>query len=963
MKRKLIFAICLITLFAVNAIYEANADVEQRRAELFKVLDEELREVTRLNKQIGARRPDLILRMAQILLEKGRLLKDQENLKYLEIPAKEREKISSVDIYMESRRYFDQAQRTVLLLLKKFPRFEEKADAYYILAYNAKEIKEDDQSKKFFLKALQESKSDSIIADKSRIALAEIYFNKGLYDKSMSLYEAALRNKRDKWWTKDAFNLSWCYFKLGKYDKAIAIMSESYELSKQSRFIDMSKSIERDLAFFYTEAGRSDEAIAFYKKHGKSVSEIMLKVGRYLKSQGKYVAAEKTLIDGLQYKQSEKEEIEFNVELLSLFEKYGKDQKHIEACRALAIFFSKGVLNADQIEVLKFNAQKMSALIQQQLVNKTYDHQLEIRDNKASAAHEYFMISAILSPEHSPQDYFHAGETFFAITNYDRAIPLYAEAIKRAQKYKDTKTESLASTALMVSLGKDVKKSTVDQFLVPAYQSFLSSNPAGEKSSLIYQRLFSVFIEKKNYLDAEKVLVTYKTTMPAEFETQEKMLAQVMDHYKDIGDKVSLVNWVKRIDAKEFKVSPEYAAKIKTLVLGMQFEKVERASTKGDKKEALKGYLQIYKSPEMSQDAKKTAAYNISVLFYQQGDSTQLNLWANRAVSMMAPSEIVKFEKDLIIFSTDLFQRRLLSDSAALSERVFDKICSTESKNKRVFLKNANVIYLAEKQFESSKRILAKAGKCGVGTDVILAGYLDHLNELSASSKWNSFSEIIAFLEQSKEMIPQLIYPSSLLANELEGIGRSDEAAKIKHKMMSYYATSKKNKLDVPTEGLDAISSIRLTVVEENLKKLNSMKLSFPEPEYNRILKAKFAILDGITTDVVSISEMASGAGIIKAYRLLVQAHEDVKNEVLSFVLPAEKTPDYVSSFKKSMAKLVEPLFEQAEDFRQTAVKKIEKENILSTDNSWFLTKNRKIFIPEYFSETVSVSMDKVGSK
>jgi tetratricopeptide (TPR) repeat protein len=817
MKRNLIFTFCIGLLF--SSVNIAKADVEQRRSELLKVLDEELREVTRLNKQIGAQRPDLMLRMAQILLEKGRLLKDLENQKYLEIPAKDRDKVSKDEAFKESKKYFEQAQKTVLVLLKKFPRFDERADAYYILAYNAKEIKDDEQSKKFFQKALDESRGDSIVADKSRIALAEIYFNKGSYDKSMSLYEAALKTKRDKWWTKDAFNLAWSYFKMGKYDKAINVMTESYELSKSPKYIDMTRSIERDLAFFYTEAGRSDEAIAFYKKNGKSVSDVMLKVGKYLKTQGKFAAAEKTLGEGLQYKQSEKEETEFNVELLSLYEKYGRDQKHLEACRILASQFSKGNLTPEQVEILKYNVQKMSALIQQQLVAKTYEHQVDVRDKKAEAANEYFMMNALLNPEKSQEDYFHAGETYFAIGKYDKAVPLYSEAVKRSQKNKDQKTEGLASNAMMVSLGKGVKKTTAEEYLIPAYESFLASNPKGEKSSVVYQRLFSAQMEKKNISAAEKALTDYKNAFPGENETQEKMLAQIMDNYKDAGNKAALSSWVKRIDAGEFKVSPEYAKKVKTLVLGMQFEKVEQASIKGDKKEALRGYLQIYKSPESDIEAKKTAAYNIAVLFYQTGESKQMYAWAEKSSDMMTKDDLIKFEKDYILFSTDLFQRRQFTESASLSEKVFDKICATDSKNKRVFFKNANVIYLAEKQFDKSKALMLKAPKCGLGNDVILPAYLDHLNELAAVSKWSSFNDVIKMLETSKEMWPALIYPSSLLANELENIGRTEDAVKIRAKMMTYYESSLKQKMDVPLEGLDAISLIRLNSLEEQIKK------------------------------------------------------------------------------------------------------------------------------------------------
>ena len=960
MKRKLTFILCLgFILVGLNPVH---ADVEQRRTELLKVLDEELREVTRLNKRVGVQRPDLVLRMAQILLEKGRLLKDLENQKYLEVPTAEREKINKEEAFKESRRYFDQAQKTVLVLLKRTPRFEGRADAFYILAYNAKELKQEEQSKKFFQRALDESRRDSIVADKSRIALAEIYFNNGSYDKSMSLYEAALKSKRDKWWTKDAFNLAWSYFKMAKYDKAINTMLESYDLSKSNNYIDMSKSIERDIAFFYTEAGRSDDAIKFYKNHGKSISEVMLKVGRYLKTQGKFSAAEKTLSDGIQYKQNEKEEVEFNVELLSLYEKFGRDQKHLEASRALSVQFSKGNLNGDQVEVLKYNVQKMSALIQQQLVAKTYDHQKDVRDKKADAANEYFLINAQLNPAQSQLDYFHAGETFFAIDKFDKAVPLYAEAITRSQKNNDKKTEAAASNALTVSLGKGVKKSTSEEFLIPAYQSFLATNPKGEKSNVVYQRLFSVLMERKNIQGAEKTLLNYKNAFPAEVEPQEKMLAKIMDSYKDAGDKTALSAWVKRIEAGEFKVSPEYASKVKTLILGMQFEKVEQASLKGDKKGALKGYLQIFNSSDSDPEAKRTAAYNIAVLFYETGDYKQMYTWADKSAAMMSAQDLIKFEKDYILFSTDLFQRRQFAESALLSEKVFDKVCSTESKNKRVFFKNANVIYLAERQFEKSRALLGRALKCGVSNDVVMAGYLDHLNELAAASRWSSFNDVIKMLESTKSMCPYLIYPSSLLANELENIGRIDESKKVRNKMMTYFEESKQQKLDVPLEALDAISIVRLSALEDQIAKMTSLKLNFPEAEYNKKLKAKFAMLDKITAEAVSISEIGSGIGIVRAYKYLVQGHEALRNEILDFA-PTGKNDNYLASFKASMAKVAAPLEKQAEDYRQTAIRKIEKDNILTGDNAWFLVKNKFNFIPEYFSESGAALMDKGGGK
>ena len=75
----------------------------------------------------------------------------------------------------------------------------------------------------------------------------------------------------------------------------------------------------------------------------------MLKVGRYLKSQGKFTVAEKALTQALQYKQNDKEEADINLELLSLYDKFGRENEHLEACKSLVKQFDKGTLTPERI--------------------------------------------------------------------------------------------------------------------------------------------------------------------------------------------------------------------------------------------------------------------------------------------------------------------------------------------------------------------------------------------------------------------------------------------------------------------------------------------------------------------------------------------------------------------------------------------------------------------------------------
>jgi len=954
MKKNIIFLLLSLS-------FSILADVEQRRAELLSVLDEELKEVTRLNKQTGASRPELILRLGQVLLEKGRILKDQETQKFLEIPQAQREKVNKEDHYKESRKYFEQAQKTVVVLLKRFPKFDLRGDAFYILAYNAKELKQEEQSKEYFQRALNETKSGSVISDKSRIALAEIYFNKGSYDKSLDLYEVALKTKRDKWWTKDAFNMGWCYFKLGKFDKAINTMLESYEMSKSNKFVDMSRSIERDIAFFYTEAGRSQEAVEFYKKNGKNVAEVLLKVGKYLKSQGKFAAAEKTLSEALQLVKGEKEETEINLELLNLYEKFGKHEQHLIACRSLEIQFSKGVLNEDQVEVLNFNVQKMSALLLQQIVAKTFDHQPEVRNKKAEAAVEYFSIEAKLNPKKGHLSLFHAGETFFAIGNYDRAIPYYAESSKLAKANGDTSHEAKSSNGLMASLGKSQSKDTQEKFLIPAYQSYLNVNPKGDKSSVIYQRLFSTLFAKSLIKEAEEVLIKYQENFPSEIQPQEKMIATLMDYHKSKNNKEALFAWSEKIEKGSVKVTPEYQKSVKDFMLGVQFEKVEQASSSGDKKGALKGYLAIFNSKESSTEAQKMSAYNIAVLFYDTGDWNQMFTWALKAAELMNASEVQKFEKDFILFTTDLFQRRQFEMSAKLSEKNFEKLCATSSKNLKVFFKNANVIYLSNKQFEKSKQLLEKAQKCQLPKNIVQGGYVDHLNELALSNRWSTFDETMLVLELDKTIWPLLIYPTYLLSLELDSLGKVEKVNQLENKMLNYYEYSVKNKLDLPLESLDAVAALKNRKIENLIKSLNSVRLKFPEKEYNKLLKLKFSKLEQIVDEASSIASMGSGAGVLNAYKVVIEAQNEFRNEVINFQ-PEGKSEEYLKSFSEAMKKVTDPLLKQSNEFRQLAIKKIEAESIVSDSNNWFYQQGND-FRAEYFGAIEASIMDKVGTR
>ena len=108
----------LLSLVFISFSTKAN----DRSSYLLELIDSELSEVKRLNKQINARDPELLLRMAELYLERARVLKEVENRKFLSLSAKKRRRINKRSFFSKSNSYFVKAQKVSYFILKKFKR-------------------------------------------------------------------------------------------------------------------------------------------------------------------------------------------------------------------------------------------------------------------------------------------------------------------------------------------------------------------------------------------------------------------------------------------------------------------------------------------------------------------------------------------------------------------------------------------------------------------------------------------------------------------------------------------------------------------------------------------------------------------------------------------------------------------------------------------------------------------------
>lgn len=937
--------------------------LDERREQIISIIDEELSEINRLSSQVRGANPDYLLRMAELNLEKARLWREKENQDFMSYSDEKRRSLNKSQHFSKSASYFAKANKLAIQITKKFPRYSSISDVYYILGFNAKEAGRDKTAAKYFASANKKSSSNSITKIKSQISLAEIYYNKKSYSKAIPLYENALSRHQDKWWTKDSFNLAWCYYRDGKPGKAISKMKEVFERSSNQKFIDMRSQVERDIGQFYATSGKIEEGIEFYKKIGVNFTRQLLRIAVSLRDQGKYTESEKTLNYALQYEKEEKRLAEIYLEKLVLYEKFGKEGSHFKASKSLFSLFKKGMVSDNEVKTFNFQMQKQAAKLQKQVVSKTYKRLKKVRSRKASRAIQYFEMLSEVDKEKTDEHLFHKAETAYANYDWAKAIAFYKKAFDSAEAKKNSKLLEKSMEGMLATLGqRGLPNAVKEQFYEPVYEDYIKHWPKGKNSKEVYKKLFKVYLDKRDYTKAKNVLDRFVKVYPRDWRNQEVMIANMMEASRKAKDYKTIGIWIDDINAKKYLVSAKYKKKLQELLTTIQIEGVQNSLNKGDKSVALKGYHKILNDPHSTKRSKINAKYNLAALYYELGSTKNSYKWAVEALREMPAKDASSFVDSFLTISSFLFTKLQFEASADLSTRVVAKLCSVKSRKKSTAFKNAIYLHLSEGDLVKTQELINLGRKCQVPSVHIMDAELELLSEFKDRKMYNDYETLANRLYINSSIHSKLIHHFFTL----EGIHkRYNNSSKVtlygKLKRQAYRNAKNKNQ-DIPLEALDVIADEMLQELIGTLNTMKKMELRFPESAFNTILKKKLGYLDEMTKQATEIQKVGSGRGIIGAYKLLVEGYGHAAEEIENFI-PVGKSKEYIASFRKSMLQVAVPLKQSAASYRSEGWKTIEENKILSDFNYLLTPAPLDGMTVRYAYPTKGVSMDRSGKQ
>lgn len=937
-------------IVALVLILMSSSGYANRQKDLINVIDQELTELVRLSKVSRNNDPETQLRIAELFLEKARLVRENENEIFFSKPVEERKKINSKQLYKGSTELFQKAQKVGVDLVNRFPKFRNIGDAYYILAFNEKESQNFQKSKDLFVLATRKTKKGSGTDTKSRLALGDIYYSEGDFKRAKAYYDTSINSiKEDRWYTRYLYNLSWSNFRVGNKKLALEQMQRVHSLSDSSKYIDKKDNAQRDIGYFYADTGNVKQATNFYAKSGTNPAKNFYEMGMQLKDKQKYSDALGLFNASFQTNDQVYGHKSY-VEMLSIYDKYNNNREFVK----YALLSKKmNITDKDELKEVLFYITKRAALIQKELQLSHNRKRSAVLKEKSDQTVALYLLAKDLEPNLVEQSYFFAAESRYQSGEYDEAIEYYGQIFDKNDKNSKFYSKSLEGLLLSLNM-KGVSKDLRLKYYVPLYTQYIAMTSDVAKKNKAIEKLFSFAVdEKKDVKLAEEIFFGMQRVMNNSVLKNEVMIGNIVDIHKKNKDKEGLLNFVSKLKGQNIAITPKFLQSLSQIVLVTQFEDVQNANNRGDKAYALKAYIAIYKSESSTVDAKRNAAYNIAILFYELGNVRLMSQWLQRAIQEMTPVEVNKFSDTMNLVIKDLYLRQRFDEGLVITENLLDKTCSILNKLKSELVSNYLLMSIANANVDKAEIFLKRQALCKHSANQELENaeelfsYFISIRDLSRSNIY--FSKIDSLTKNPDVLVRHY---GSLFA-----LYRALNS-NIPNSLISRFNVLSKKVKNFNSIGIDAVDMIalmRLSTLESIESQINSLVLSFPDSKYNAILMKKLNLLQTLTTKSADVLKVGSGEAAVRTYNLLIRSYDKLANEIASFK-PEGKSEEYMTGFSKNMASITGPLAQKSKGFEIELAEQVHKNAILSES---FAEKMRNGV--NYIHSNLDVIMDKRG--
>jgi hypothetical protein len=892
-------------------------EFEKRRWErIHSLIDEEIAVINRVRKK----NQKLMYRLFELKSEKIKLYKEKENRTFLAKKRKHGKKVKRKDIFKKTLKLFKEANAFGHNLLKRYPRSRYKAAIYYTLALNTRDFSYNKNELTYLRKAIKYSKYDKNIRYLATTSLAEYYYNKKNYKSAIYNYEKIIDNKEDEWLTKNLYNYGWCLLKTKKFNGSINRLEESFRLSADEFYVDVRDQVMTSLVSFYVYGKEIQRGIEFIQKHAQNKQESLLKLARkssgkgFFKETEQIIAMLESSIDKVK-----KPELYSDLRLFQfdIYKQYHKPKKLLKIANMFPILQFTEYQKEDAIH-------KISDVVgaKQVILKKDYSkHDKEYDKKILTQIINYFNILSIIHVEEKPQYEYFKAETYYSVGQFRNALDSYKVSLVDFDKKPSKEDLRLKNVDAIFSCIEliDLKKSRKSKELDFAYNKYLSYWPKTKKANSIYPRLFSLYLNKKDYVLSQKVIDRYITSFPSKLKKQQELYRLQLDIFiknqntKLLSDKINLIR------TGYLKFPKDEIKKSETILANILFNSFKKINIAGDSKGALKGYQTIHFTGHYPASIKAEAAFNMAMIYTDLQDNNNAIKWYKKSFKFYT----IKEKKEKRIFLEKMALRTELlhnfRSSAHLNSFILSSFCSQKKKNIKVFA-NAIRSDLANDYITKTFITINKYKKCiSTFPKDLKKEILVHLYENKHESKMLSFIDQFKLTLIFNEKIS--FYYERLFWKYYKNS---------KSKQQSYFLRLKKLKNDKSKLMIASLRLLKKFVKSSDKFLTKTLKIQKPlDPNrFSQKLQNRLGQLGPVIKNADNILKMGHGQISVLVYDQLTRLTSVFGDEIGNYKLPIPDK-DFQKQFTSQMNMLANNIYTQRNKFKKDSQNLIEKYELL----------------------------------
>ena len=941
--------------------YSENKD----KAKLERVTDNLIKDAYGLTQKLKKNRGrgEIWLRLAELYLEKSRLVEDRIQAKYdkqvEEYNSGVRKKLPKINL-KPANVYNKKAVQLYQWFLRDYPKDKKIPQALFLLGYNYFELGQPRKGKPYYLR-LTRKYPNSRFVEESNFSLGEFYFENQKWSKAIGFYQKLLKNKRSNFYSLSLYKLAWCQYKMGSLKSALKSMERVIYIGRLAKReekrgvrvsgIRLALEAMKDIVVFYADTGEYKNAESYFEKVAgkKAAFNLIKRLAYYYADSGSLKGANflfKSLISKAPLSPNA---YEYQYQIVKSYSSVGKDKgfrdeffKWIRLYNENSSWFSKNSSNKELVD-------KSSRLIESSLRNYILQVHQEAQKSRAAYSQKNALLAydiyfdSFKKSEYIEEMHFFCAELLYDMKKFSDAEKHYSWVVenggreKKGKHYSASILNSVLSLEKTLPTNKEIKKNVGDRttpvpfsdkikkFEAVALRYFKAKASISKAEYLmaIQYRLGSLYYSY-NQLDLalhhlNEVVKKYPKTKYAKYASNFILdIYNIRNDYEGLSDAANSLLSIGEIRGSKLgkKISS-----IKERSAFKQAQEKEKSKKYKEAAEAYDVFAQSHPRSKLSIGARFNAAVN-----FERAGFLDKSIAMHELVLRMSGGR----EKDLKNKSrkslSSIYEQLGQYEKAS---RVYEEYALKNPKDKLAqdFLYNAAVIYDGLNMYDSALTNYQK--------------YYDRSRDSNRAEVFflmgkvwkrrGNLQKTIGLYQKyirDKNSNHQLDLESAYrIAKNNEELKRKSEALKWYKKVLDLYQGSSGSK----KEGTSFAAEAKFKLSYEIYLKLLSIKILSGKNQQSSV-NNKLNTINKLKEELANVIKYDDGGQIVAALTVQGQALQHMADSILGAPIPEELKGDDIKIYKDKVQEIVQPFREQAISFYQSAV---ERSFSFQAYNSW----------------------------